>query len=592
MRKIERREFLGHVGMGAVVLGVGPTLWRQPSVQGAPGIEQVHLQFGADAAREMTVSWVTAGSVQTPRLRYGTADANDLGETVDAATRTYTDHLTGREIVVHHATAAGLDPDTAYSYQAVHEGATGVDGGFRTAPSGPAAFSFTSFGDQGVAGESLGSTASDLVVGHIEEQAPLFHLVNGDLAYSDLAGDPGTAWDKWFAQNQRSAANRPWMPVAGNHEQETGNGEQGYSSFQTRFLVPDNRVDGLGGLFYAFTVGSVRFVGLQNDDVCYQWASEDNVRGYSGGEQRRWLDRTLAEARDDPAVDWIVVWMHQLVMSSAVGGNGSDLGIREEFAPLFDEYDVDLVLCGHDHDYERTHPVRGVDPDSPLLRPQVVDEATDVIDATTGTVHMVLGGGGNPVTYTEFGDGPRGGQVIVGNDGRFVARYEYEEPVWSAVTDTAQAYGFGAFEVDPGEEGGTTSIAVTYYRTASSAGQPASAYDTFRLEKPRQAVAAEGGAGRSESAGRRDAGGSDGGGGSALPIVIGAGAAAVAAAAGGGAVVRSRRRAAVATATPGAGSAVESVDGDDDAVPSGDGASSASASPSTAASSETETGEG
>ena len=32
---------------------------------------------------------------------------------------------------------------------------------------------------------------------------------------------------------------------------------------------------------------------------------------------------------------------------------------RDAFRPLFDRYGVDLVLCGHDHDYERSYPVRG-----------------------------------------------------------------------------------------------------------------------------------------------------------------------------------------------------------------------------------------
>src|SRR6266545_1458164 len=135
-------------------------------------------------------------------------------------------------------------------------------------------------------------------------------------------------------------AARPWMPAAGNHEQETGNGHTGHAAFQTRFQVPGNGVDGLGGLFYAFTVGSVRFVVLQNDDVCYQWGTNDYVRGYSGGAQKAWLDTTLGAARRDPAVDWVVVCMHQLAMSSGLG-NGCDLGIREEFTPLFDRHGVD-----------------------------------------------------------------------------------------------------------------------------------------------------------------------------------------------------------------------------------------------------------
>jgi 3',5'-cyclic AMP phosphodiesterase CpdA len=51
--------------------------------------------------------------------------------------------------------------------------------------------------------------------------------------------------------------------------------------------------------------------------------------------------------------------MHQDALSSSKAGNGSDKGIREAWLPLFDRYAVDLVLCGHDHDYERSYPVRG-----------------------------------------------------------------------------------------------------------------------------------------------------------------------------------------------------------------------------------------
>jgi len=536
--RISRRTFLGELGAGAVVLGTGPTLWRQPSRVAAPAIEQVHLQFGRDAAGEMTVSWVTKGSVAKPRLRWGSKAAG-IGEAVDADTRTYRDHATGREVVVHHATLTDLAPDAEYVYQPDHQGAeraVEVDS-FRTAPRGPAKFRFTSFGDQGIEGVGVGSAASDRVVDHVEEQAPLFHLVNGDLAYSDLMDDPATAWDQWFTQNQRSAAARPWMAAAGNHEQETGNGDHGYRAFQTRFHNPDNGVEGLGGLFYAFTVGSVRFVVLQNDDVCYQWGSNDYVRGYSGGAQKAWLDRTLGEARDDPGVDWVVVCMHQLVMSSATLGNGGDRGVREEFAPLFDEHEVDLVLCGHDHDYERTHPVRGVDADSPTLRPKVAGADVDgVVDATQGAVHLVLGGGG-AVPRNEYGHGPRGARVVVGKGQHFIGEYEFEEPTWSAKTDPApgKGYGFAAFDVDPGDrEGATTSIDVTYYRTAARPGQAAEAFDRIRLEKPRTARSVAPAAAGDED--RDDDG-------TSWPIVVGAAAfgTAALAALGGGAVLYSRR---------------------------------------------------
>ena len=54
--------------------------------------------------------------------------------------------------------------------------------------------------------------------------------------------------------------------------------------------------------------------------------------------------------------------MHQVAISTADKFNGADLGIRQEWLPLFDQYGVDLVVCGHEHHYERSHPIRGQQP--------------------------------------------------------------------------------------------------------------------------------------------------------------------------------------------------------------------------------------
>jgi hypothetical protein len=181
-----------------------------------------------------------------------------------------------------------------------------------------------------------------------------------------------------------------------------------------------------------------------------------------------------------------VVSMHEIAMSSSVNGNGSDLGVRQEWLPLFDRYDVDLVLGGHDHDYERSYTVRGVEPGSSTLSPQVVDMATKTIDVTKGAVHLVLGGGGSVPTDTyEPSTPPPASKVIVGKTARFVSVYDYELPTWSAVRDPAEAYGFGVFDVVPSAPGGKTQIRARYYQTASAPGGPPVLYDTFTLEKPR-----------------------------------------------------------------------------------------------------------
>jgi 3',5'-cyclic AMP phosphodiesterase CpdA len=106
----------------------------------------------------------------------------------------------------------------------------------------------------------------------------------------------------------------------------------------------------------------VRVISLANDDVTYQDGGNSYVRGYSDGAQKAWLEKELSAVHGDHDVDWIVVCMHQVAVSTADKFNGADLGIREEWVPLFDKYGVDLVVCGHEHHYERSHPIRGPPP--------------------------------------------------------------------------------------------------------------------------------------------------------------------------------------------------------------------------------------
>lgn len=483
MSELTRRTLLRGAAGAAVA---GPLLWRQAAVAGAAPVEQVHLQFGDDPARDMTVSWVTAAPVKRPRVRVGTPRTGP-GDVVAAETRTYRDASTGTEVFTHHVRLRGLRPDTEHVYAVEHDGAPSpVAATFRTAPAGPSRFRFTSFGDQGTgtSTDRLSTPFGAYVVDQIERQQPLFHLLNGDLAYSDLDANPVGAWTDFFRNNQRSAARRPWMPTLGNHENETGNGPQGFASYLTRFGLPGNGSRDFDGNWYAFTVGNVRFVAVDNDDVALQDAGNFYVNGYSAGAQRRWLERTLAAARNDSSVDWVVVFMHHCLVSSA-GANGSDLGVRESWQDLFDRYGVDLVLSGHDHDYERSHVLQGWDPASPTRTPLVASHAPTEIDAIRGTVYLVLGGGGSYPLNEYAGIAPPAmfAKVVTG---RSTQDIELERAEWSAVRDTEWAFGFATFDVDPGHQGGRTTIRVTYQRTApSSAGEP-TVFDTFTLHRPRR----------------------------------------------------------------------------------------------------------
>ena len=221
-----------------------------PVPNGAPSVGGLHLQFGADASTEVVVSWHTSIPVFKPRVVFGTPD-DGMGQAVPAETITYRDAASGTAIYAHHARIAGLWPDTHYVYAAMHHGAHPELGTVRTAPRGRAPLRFTSFGDQSTptldasvasafGRDNRGSPAAGDITDAVEHAAPLFNLVNGDLCYANLSRDRVRTWSDWFENNSRSARHRPWMPAAGNHENELGNGPIGYRAYQTYFALPQS----------------------------------------------------------------------------------------------------------------------------------------------------------------------------------------------------------------------------------------------------------------------------------------------------------------------------------------------------------------
>ena len=517
--ELSRRRLLQAAGLGggallaSSLLGQGEAAVRALAQEPIPPpVTGLHLQFGEDASSEMVVSWSSLQAVANPRVLLGHLDGTLL-QAAKAEAASYTDAKSGRMVHVWHARLTRLKPDTSYMYAALHDGAEPEFGTFTTAPRGRARFTFTSFGDQGTptlgrvqagppgaapgarsyTNDNLGSPfAADTTMG-VERMKPLFHLLNGDLCYANLAEDRIRTWWDFWANNSRSAKNRPWMPAPGNHENERGNGPIGYQAYQTYFALPraEGQGDATRGLWYAFTVGSVRVITLANDDITYQDAGDSYVRGYSQGAQKAWLEKELAATRANPGIDWIVVCMHQVAISTADKFNGADLGIREEWLPLFDRHGVDLVVCGHEHHYERSHPLRGREANV-TLTPRPAATGTDLIDTTKGTVHMVIGGGGTSIPSNDlFFDPPRCRVITkvgppAAATGKRPPFYVTEDAPWSAVRNAARAYGFAAFAVDPGlGPRSLTTITVTYYDVVGRDGEIVP-FERFTLSRPRR----------------------------------------------------------------------------------------------------------
>ena len=521
--RVSRRQFL--VGAGATGLASATTTLIGPARAFADGSppeapdgtpEQIHLTWGNDPATAVNISWASPVAARNPRAVVGRA-GHGHRDVVPAVQRIYTDGINGETVFTYHVQLEGLEPGAVYDYSVTADNDSRADSpfsaSFTTAPAGRRPFRFTSFGDLATPNQAwvLSYGQAAYAVAEVEAERPLFHLLNGDLCYANL--NPRSQPEVWrdFGNNcQASAAYRPWMPCPGNHELEFDNGPQGLDSYLTRYSLPDNGT-AFRGRWYSFRVANVMFVSLDADDVVYQdgaafvagpdplvpAASTGHppippgtslyVRGYSGGEQTRWLEQTLAAARADDGIDWIVVQMHQDALSSSASGNGSDLGLRQEWLPLFDRYQVDLVLCGHDHDYERSFPVRGYDPgagwdaatSAPVetRRPHPVTTVdSGRFDTSQGTIHLILGGGGTSAPLEHYGTDPADGvpeakvftrpnrpvpssvpgvYTRAGADAR-------EDAVWSAKRNPATGYGVAVFDVDPGRGGAETTITVTY----------------------------------------------------------------------------------------------------------------------------------
>ena len=535
MAKLSRRTFVAGVGLSGLLNSASSRdlsgRSESKTADGTP--EQIHLTWGEDPASSVCLSWASAAQAINPRVHITQSSGS---HTVHAVQRTYTDGLNGETVFTYHAELAGLKADCEFHYWVTADNdrnrARPFGATFKTAPLGRKPFRWTSYGDLATPNTAwtLSSPQSAFAVKAVERFQPLFHLLNGDLCYANL--NPTAQPSVWadFGNNvQASASRRPWMPCPGNHEIEFGNGAQGFDSYLSRYTLPPNGT-AFSGLWYRFQVGSVLFISLSADDVIYQDSgafvsgpsplqpapSTGNppiatgtslyVHGYSQGAQTRWLERTLEAGSRDHSVDWIIVQMHQDALSSSKNGNGSDKGIRETWLPLFDRYGVDLVLCGHDHDYERSWPVRGCNHNvgrdvlsgAPVdtLQPNPVirsNPANGAFDTSLGTIHFILGGGGTNAPLDAYGANPDSGApqakvftkanrpIPAKTQGMFtkLGADAVEDAVWSARRDTDTGYGIAVFDLDPGAPGGKTSITISYYHALGADTAATPNYELF-----------------------------------------------------------------------------------------------------------------
>ncbi len=267
----------------------------------------------------------------------------------------------------HKITLQGLKPLTKYYYRigAIKEVFQGDSNNYfftLPQPGSIGTFRIAAFGDCGNNSVNQRNVRDQML--HFLGNAVLnAWILLGDNTYPD-----GT--DAEFQANffniykDRLLKNIPLFPSPGNHdyhdiEFSAAVAQQTHQvAYYQNFSMP---VDGESGgvpshtaSYYSFDIGNIHFLSLDS------YGKEQDTRMYDTlGPQVAWVKKDLEKAKD---AEWIIAYWHHppFTMGSHNGDTEKELvQIRERFIPILERYGVDIVLCGHSHDYERSRFMNG-----------------------------------------------------------------------------------------------------------------------------------------------------------------------------------------------------------------------------------------
>ena len=392
-----------------------------------PGMPRgVNLSFGSDDLTQRTATWLTSDRDTQTVVRWTTVGATTEVDDIDPdrdLTRSQAGtsqrapfgngdvedilnpirdnpdepHEGEREVFVHRATMSQVAPGGRSAYQVGGDGQWSDVRIFHGGPAAGQAYRFTHFGDHGIAAGAVRANRA------IRDLAPDWHLIAGDISYAN--GDQ-RIWDAWADQYSATGGTIPTMAAPGNHEAKDFMGE----AYRARFSFPNH-----GASYYSWVHGNVFLIstpaGAFFGDV--DGAMEDIQH------ELLWMEQTLARAallRATGQVDFIIVTQHfpSYTDHRTRGPISPDRVVVAE--QILQRYQVDLLLVGHDHMYQRSHPMAFGVPTSAAALHGVVGDVAALIGlpyspATTGPQRYA-----NATGYIE---------VIAGSGGKGL--YEFTE---------------------------------------------------------------------------------------------------------------------------------------------------------------------
>lgn len=251
----------------------------------------------------------------------------------------------------HVMLIGNLIAGTIYKYQAVSGNTSSATSTFTTAASPGSTFSFAAIGDYGG-----GSSQETTIATNIANEETQFIQTLGDNVYPEAA-DPNftttySDYDARFYIPYAAAMSKQtlWL-AAGNHEY------YGNEAFWQHIWMPNNEH------WYSYDWGDAHILVL------------DTEQPYTPGTPQ--YQFTQADLSANQSKIWRIVVVPRPPYSS-LSNNSSSQNVRTYLVPLFEQQNVQLVLTGNSHNYERSYPLLG-----------------GVPQGAGGVTYIVSGGGGN-----------------------------------------------------------------------------------------------------------------------------------------------------------------------------------------------------
>jgi hypothetical protein len=222
-------------------------------------------------------------------------------------------------------------------------------------------FNFAAAGDWGC------NSNTNKTVMNMQGKNPELVLGLGDYSYRNTAG----CWLQMI-----DPIDEKMKIIIGNHESEP-------LSLLKRYMSHFN----LTKQYYSFDYQNLHFIAMSTE---LPWTKSSA--------QYKFVKEDLLKASIDPNIDWIIVFYHDIAYTSPSVKHAKS-SLRDTYHPLFDRYNVDLVLQAHQHNYQRTYPLN-YNNDSPS-NPIETSNNTDTYNDPSGQIYTTVGTGGVGITDGE-----------------------------------------------------------------------------------------------------------------------------------------------------------------------------------------------